>query len=131
MISQVKRQQKGITVPDLEPYITGIQKYTSSVDAEAVAGIVRHLGIALKRRDATFVASTDPEELKRVRESWLKKKLGLTESDAELDKAIGTVVTKMKADRMKERVTVYYLLAEHFHKLGALHKTEAQQRKRA
>jgi hypothetical protein len=131
MISQVKRQQKGITVPDLEPYITGIQKYTSSVDAEAVAGIVRHLGIALKRRDATFVASTDPEELKRVRESWLKKKLGLTESDAELDKAIGAVVTKMKADRMKERVTVYYLLAEHFHKLGALHKTEAQQRKRA
>jgi hypothetical protein len=118
-------------VADLEPYITGIQKYTSSVDAEAVAGIVRHLGIALKRRDATFVASTDPEELKRVRESWLKKKLGLTESDAELDKAIGAVVTKMKADRMKERVTVYYLLAEHFHKLGALHKTEAQQRKRA
>jgi hypothetical protein len=116
---------------NIEHYITGIEKYTRPVDAEAVAGIVKHLGIALKSRDAALVASTDPEELKRVRESWLKKKLGLTGSDAELDKAIGTVVTKMKADRMKERVTVYYLLAEHFHKLGELHKTATQQKKHA
>jgi hypothetical protein len=115
----------------LEHYIAGIEKYTSPVDAEAVAGIVKHLGIALKSRDAAFVASTDPEELKRVRESWLKKKLGLMGSDAELDNAIGMVVAKMKAQRMKERVTVYYLLAEHFKKLGALHKTAVQQKKSA
>jgi heptaprenylglyceryl phosphate synthase len=31
------------------------------------------------------------------------------------------VVTKMKADRTKERVTVYYLLAEHFGQLAMLH----------
>ena len=109
----------------LEHYIAGIEKYTSPADAEAVAGIVKHLGVALKSRDASLVASTDPEELKRVRESWLKKKLGIAGTDAELDTAIGEVMTKMKAQRMKERVTVYYLLAEHFKKLGALHKTAA------
>ncbi len=108
---------------DTQKYIEGIKKYTASVNEGAVAGIVRHCGIALRNRDSSLVAGSDPEELKRVRESWLKKKLGLTESDAELDKAIHAVIEKMKADRMKERVTVYYLLAEHYNKLDSLVKT--------
>ena len=48
----------------------------------------------------------------------LKKKLGLTNSDAELDQALKGVADKMKGDRTKNRVTVYYLLAEHFGKLS-------------
>jgi hypothetical protein len=115
---------------NMEKYVSGIKKYTGSVDEHAVESIVKHLGIALRKRDASFVASTDPQELKRVRESWLKKKLALAESDEELDKAIHAVVEKMKADRMKERVTVYYLLAEHFNKLGSLRKApDARQKK--
>jgi Protein of unknown function (DUF2853) len=115
-----------------EKYIPDIKKYTRSVDENAVAGIVKHLGIALRKRDASFVASTDPKELERVRESWLKKKLAIVESDSDLDKAIHEVVEKMKAERMKERVTVYYLLAERFNKLGTLRKTpDVQQKKTA
>jgi hypothetical protein len=111
-----------ITMPDAQKYIPDIKKYTSQVNEAAVAGIVKHLGIALRSRDSSFVASTDPEEMKRVRESWLKRKLALPGSDADLDKAIHAVVEKMKAERMKERVTVYYLLAEHFKKLDTLAK---------
>jgi hypothetical protein len=105
---------------DTEKYIAGIKKYASNVNEAAVAGIVRHLGIALRSKDASLVAATDPDELKTVRESWLKKKLALTESDAELDKAIQAVMTTMKADRAKQRVTVYYLLAEHYGKLDLM-----------
>ncbi len=105
-----------------EKYVADIKKYTSHVNEAAVAGIVRHLGIALRNRDSSLVASSDPEELKRVRDSWLKKKLGLSETDAELESAVKTVVDKMKADRMKERVTVYYLLAKHFNKLDVFAK---------
>ena len=107
---------------DTEKYIADIKKYASNVNEGAVSGIVLHLGIALRNKDASLVAATDPEELKRVRESWLKKKLALTESDAELDKSIQAVMTKMKADRAKERVTVYYLLAEQYGKLDLLVK---------
>jgi hypothetical protein len=32
-----------------------------------------------------------------------------------------SVVEKMKADKTKERVTVYYLLAEHYGKLAMFH----------
>jgi hypothetical protein len=116
---------------DAQKYIEDIKKYTSTVNEEAVAGIVRHCGIALRNRDSSLVAGTDPEELKRVRESWLKRKLALTESDADLDKAIHAVMDKMKGERAKGRVTVYYLLAEHFKKLDGLVKPAAAPKAKA
>lgn len=96
-----------------------VSKYVPNADAKAIAGIVRHCGIALQSRDAALVAFGDKEEVERVRENFLKKKLGLTQSDAELDRAIREVGEMMKADRTKNRVTAYYLLADHFGKLSA------------
>lgn len=102
-----------------EDWAVDVLKYNPNANREAIAGIVKHCGIALHSRDSSLVAFTDPEEVKRVRESFLKKKLGLTDSDAELDTAIKAVSDKMHADRTKNRVTVYYLLAEHFGKLSS------------
>ena len=69
--------------------------------------------------ESGFVACFGPrQELDRVRESFLKKKLGLS-GDAELDEAVKSVMSRMKADRSKSRVTVYYLLAEQFGKLSS------------
>lgn len=95
-----------------------VQKYSSNADKNAIAGIARYCGISLQNRDSSLVALSDKEELARVRENFLKKKLGLTDADAELDKAIISVGEKMKGDRTKNRVTVYYLLAERFGKLS-------------
>ena len=101
-------------------YKTDIAKYATTVDDKAVAGIVKHLGIALKSKDASLVSCSSKDELERVRESWLKKKLTLTDADADLDKSLKAVCEKMKADREKSRVTFYYLLAAHYNKLAAL-----------
>lgn len=98
-------------------YSEDIKKYTSIVDADAIRGIVKHLGIALRNKDSSLVAASDPEELGRVRDSFLKKKLGLTHADAELDAAVKGVTDRMKSDHSKSRVTVYYLLAEQFNML--------------
>lgn len=94
-----------------------VKKYASKANDKAIAGVIRHCGIALRNRDASFVSFSDEKELARVRERFLKKKLALTADDADLDKAIAAVGERMKADRTKNRVTVYYLLAEHFGKL--------------
>lgn len=51
-----------------------LRKYTQDVDGKAVAGLVKHLGIALKSRDSSFVACSDKSERDRVREHFLKKK---------------------------------------------------------
>lgn len=67
------------------------------------------------------MAATDPEELKRIREGFLKKTLASNESDAHLDTAIQEVMTRMKGVRDKNRGTVCYLLADRFGKLGLFH----------
>ena len=101
-------------------YAADVAKYAPNCDAKAVKAIVKHLGIALKSTDSSMVACSSKSELERVRESWLKKKLALTNSDAELDATITAVCDRMKADRSKSRVTFYYLLAEKYGKLAAL-----------
>lgn len=99
-------------------YAANITTYTAAVNAAAVSGIVKHLGIALRNRDSSLVSGSDPAELARVRDGFMKKKLALTQSDAELDAALAEVMKKMAGERNKSRVTVCYLLAEKFGKLG-------------
>ena len=94
------------------------KKYVPDANDAAISGIIRHLGVALRRADASFVACTDKVERDRVRDSFLKKKLGLALSDTELDRAITDICQKMHADRDKPRVTFYYLLAEKFGRLA-------------
>lgn len=100
-------------------WITDVRAYAPDAEEDAVDGIVKHCGIALRNKDSALVSFSDKSELKTVRESFLKKKLGLTNPDAELDAAIALVGEKMKNAKTKNRVTVYYLLAEHFGKLPA------------
>lgn len=102
-----------------EDWAVDVKKYVPDADAKAIAGIVRHCGIALRKRDSALVSFSDKDELTRVRESFLKKKLGLTETDADLDAAIHEIGAKLKGDRTKNRVTVYYMLADRFGKLSA------------
>lgn len=102
-----------------EDWAAHVRKYFKDADADAIAGIVKHCGIALHNRDSSHVSFTNKDEVVRVRDHFLKKKLGLTETDAELDKVIHLIGDKMKGDHSKNRVTVYYLLAEYFGKLSA------------
>ncbi len=95
-----------------------VKKYAKNADDAIIAGIVRYCGIALRKVDSSLVAFSDPKELDRVRSNFLKKKLGRTDADSVLDAAIAKVGEVMKADRTKNRVTVYYLLADHFGQLA-------------
>ncbi|HKX89063.1 MAG TPA: DUF2853 family protein [Sphingopyxis sp.] len=97
-----------------EDWLADVRKYVADADEAVVSKIVAYLGIALRNRDSSLVSFTDKKETDRVRENFLKKKLGLTDDDAALDAAIAGVGERMKEDRTKNRVTVYYLLAQHF-----------------
>lgn len=97
-----------------------VAKYVPDADEKVVDGIIKHLGIALRSRDASLVSCSSKDELARVRDSWLKKKLALSDDDAKLDAAIKEVCETMKADKNKNRVAFYYLLAKKFDKTSAL-----------
>ena len=104
-----------------------VKKYAANADDAAIAGIVRYCGIALRNRDSSLVSFSDKTEIDRVRTNFLQKKLGLTQADSVLDAAIAKVGAAMKADRTKNRVTVYYLLAAEFKQLGMfISKTAAK-----
>jgi outer membrane protein OmpA-like peptidoglycan-associated protein len=101
-----------------ENWLADVRKYDGDADEGVVNAIVKYCGVALTKRDSSLVAMSDPEERTLVRENYLKKKLALTDSDETLDAAVLSVGETMKADRTKNRVTVYYLLARHFGVLG-------------
>src|SRR5436305_8592695 len=107
---------------DLASYVADVKKYTGSVDEGAVAGLAKTYALVLGKPDSRLVAAGDPEEIARVRDNFLKKKLGLKDADTALDAAVKSVLDKVKADRTKSRLTVYYLLAEHFNKLDQFKK---------
>lgn len=103
----------------MSEYLEDVQRYDAGADGDVVAKIVKHLGIALRSRDASLVSCSDQSELDRVRESWCMKKLGSSDA-GECDGIIGQVCETMKGDRNKARVTFYYLVAKHMGKLGDL-----------
>jgi hypothetical protein len=104
----------------IEPHdwAANVKKYVPNANEPAIHGIVKHLGIALRGKDSSFVACTDKAERDLVRDHFLKKKLGLALDDAELDRSIMDVCQRMHDDRDKPRVTFYYLLAEKYDKLS-------------
>lgn len=106
---------------DASQYEENIKKYAGGYNKAAAEKIVGHLGIALRNRDSSLVSCSDQGELDRVREKWCRGKLGLAQSTADLDSAIGKICETLKPEGgNKSRVTFYYLLAEHFGKLDHL-----------
>ncbi|MFC4625390.1 DUF2853 family protein [Daeguia caeni] len=103
----------------MSDYLADVRRYDAAADEAVVEKIVKHLGIALRNRDSSLVSATDPEELKRVRESWVGKKLGVTDA-AKAEEVVNHVAEVMKGDRNKQRVTFYYLVAKQLGKLGDL-----------
>ncbi len=99
-------------------YSADVAKYSKNVNDDAVTAIVKYCGIALRNRDSSTVAASDPKELATVRDGFAAKKLGLTPEQA--DAGIEKVVEKMKGNNAKSRVTFYYLLAEETGTMGKL-----------
>lgn len=93
-------------------YINDVQGYDATADVTIIRKIVNHCGIALRSRDGKFVACSDEAERQTVRENWLVKKLGVKGETAELDAKVMAVCETMQKDRMKNRVTFYYLIAK-------------------
>jgi len=66
----------------MSEYLSDVQRYDAGADADVVQKIVKHLGIALRSKDASMVSCSDKSELGRVTEKWcMKKKEKLISSD--------------------------------------------------
>jgi hypothetical protein len=85
-------------------------------DMDLLTKVTIGCGPSIYNADASTVSGSDESELATVKNNFLIKKLGLSESD-DLDGAIAAVIEKYgKSNRNKYRAVVYYLLTKHFSK---------------
>ncbi len=98
-------------------YKEKIKEIEPNFDEQLLEKITRSLGPSIYKKDSETVSCSSKSELERVRNNFLKMKLGLDKSDEELDKAIQEVCEKMgSANRNKYRALFYYFLVKHFNK---------------
>ena len=89
-----------------------------SPDMDLLTKVVIGCGPSIYNADAETIASSDKEEVERVKINYLMKKLGLPDSP-ELMAAIQDVLAKYgSGNRNKYRAVVYYMLCVHFGKQG-------------
>ncbi len=101
----------------IELYNSKIKDMDAGYDAELLTKVTKGLGPSIYKKDAETIACSDAGELDRVRESFLKKKLALTNTDDELDAAIKEVCQKMgSSNKNKYRAIFYYFLAVKYNK---------------
>ncbi len=88
-------------------------------DMDLLTKVTIGCGPSIYNADAATVSGSDESELETVKNNFLIKKLGLSNS-ADLDKGIAAVMdTYGKSNRNKYRAVVYYLLTKHFKKESA------------
>ena len=98
-------------------YLRVTREYDADVDPAVVTKVEKHLGASLKNKDAKYVACSDETELETIVKGFMKKKMGIEDKEAAMEK-VKAVCETMKPTRMKNRVTFYYLLAKNEGKLG-------------
>jgi len=92
------------------------EKCGVNADMDLLTKVTIGCGPSIYNRDSSTVSSSDDKELATVKNNFLIKKLGLSESD-DLDGAIDAVMEKYgKSTKAKHRAVVYYLLTKHFGK---------------
>jgi hypothetical protein len=101
-----------------------IQKYAEDMkskmgetpDMDLLRKVTIGCGPSIYNRDSSTVSASDQSELDTVKNNFLKKKLGLSDSQ-DLDGAIAAVMEKYgKSNPNKYRAVVYYMLTKHFGK---------------
>jgi len=95
------------TSDDVSAYLEATQKFDADADNAIVTKIEKYLGASLKNKDAKYVSCSDETELETIVKGFMKKKLGVEDKDAAMEK-VKAVCTEMKPVRMKNRVTFYY-----------------------
>ncbi|MEM8841313.1 MAG: DUF2853 family protein [Pseudomonadota bacterium] len=87
-----------------------------SPDMGLLTKVTLGCGPAIYNADASTVASSDEAELETVKNNYLIKKLGLSDSPALMDGIHKAIETYGASERNKYRAVFYYLLCTHFKK---------------
>jgi hypothetical protein len=97
----------------IELYKSNMDKLDISYEEDKLRACVKACGPSIYNSDSETVSTGDKEEVARVRNNYLVKKLGLSEEEHDLDAIIDYATDKIgKSNRKKYRAVLYYLCSE-------------------
>lgn len=85
-------------------------------DMDLLTKVTIGCGPAIYNADASTVAAGQQGELETVKDNFLIKKLGLSDSPQLMDAIDKVIETYGRSERNKYRAVVYYMLTKHFGK---------------
>lgn len=85
-------------------------------DMDLLTKVTIGCGPSIYNADASTVAGSQRSELETVRDSFLIKKLGLTDGPQLMDAIDKVIETYGRSERSKYRAVIYYMLVKHFGK---------------
>ena len=96
-------------------YATDIkEKFGTSADMDLLTKVTIGLGPSIYNLDASKVSGADEKELETVKNNYLIKKLGMSDSSTLMD-GIKIVMAKYGSSiKNKYRAVVYYMLCKHY-----------------
>jgi len=100
-------------------YLAINKELNLGLSEELITKVTIGLGPSIYKHDSETVACSTSSEITTIRENFLKKKLGLTQPDDELDSAIQNVCERMgTSNKHKYRALFYALLTKNFGKVS-------------
>ncbi len=101
----------------IETYATDLrEKCGMEPDMDLLEKVTIGCGPAIYDADASVVASSDTDELTRIRENFLMGKLGLDDSDSLMGGIQESIRIYGRENPNKYRAVLYYMLTKHFGK---------------
>lgn len=104
----------------IDKYKKELSKIRVKVDDVLLKAVVKSLGPAVYRDDASKISAADGDELERVKQNFMVRRLGLSNSpklDAVLNKAIDTMG---RSTKNKYRAVLYYIITRDTKREAAL-----------
>ena len=101
----------------IEKYAASIkEKFGEEPDLDLLTKVTTGLGPSIYNKDSSTVSAGSKKELETVKNNYLIKKLGMSDSP-KLMEAVESVMDKYgSSNRSKYRAVVYYMLCKHFNK---------------
>lgn len=98
-------------IEKMEEYAAQLEEMGEAVDGKLLDAVTDGLGPANYNADASLVACSDKDELKRVYTNFVADELGVSDEEKGME-AIEAVCEKMTGIKRKHRAVFYYLLTK-------------------
>ena len=101
---------------DIIQAIENARQYDPELDEDLLISICRSLGPVVYNRGTSYVSCSDSMDLDLIKNSFIRKQLGVDKDDASIEQDIQGICSVMSGTHTKLRVVFYYLLVRMYRK---------------